>query len=93
MVQERIQRRLAAILAADVASYSRLMRRDDAKTLLALKSLRKDILQPLLAKHVGRIVKLMGDGVLVEFATAVHAESVLNPTKGGHLEGTQARQL
>ena len=68
-----MQRRLAAILAVDVVGYSRLMGRDEAGTLLALKSLRQDTLQPLLVKHSGRIVKLMGDGVLVEFASAVDA--------------------
>ena len=73
MADERVQRRLAAILAADVVGYSRLMERDEAGTLVALKSRRKDILQPLLAKHIGRIIKLMGDGVLVEFASAVNA--------------------
>ncbi|PAQ03331.1 adenylate/guanylate cyclase domain-containing protein [Mesorhizobium mediterraneum] len=73
MAEERVQRRLAAILAADVVGYSRLMERDEAGTLVAIKSRRKDILQPLLAKHNGRIVKLMGDGVLVEFASAVNA--------------------
>ncbi|WP_292623249.1 adenylate/guanylate cyclase domain-containing protein [Mesorhizobium sp.] len=73
MAEERVQRRLAAILAADVVGYSRLMERDEAGTFVAIKSRRKDILQPLLAKHNGRIVKLMGDGVLVEFASAVNA--------------------
>ncbi|TIT01977.1 MAG: adenylate/guanylate cyclase domain-containing protein [Mesorhizobium sp.] len=73
MAEERVQRRLAAILAADVVGYSRLMERDEAGTLVAIKSRRKDVLQPLLAKHNGRIVKLMGDGVLVEFASAVNA--------------------
>src|SRR5215472_10446473 len=73
MVEERVQRRLAAILAADVVGYGRLMERDEAGTVFALRSRRKDILQPLLAKHSGRIIKLMGDGVLVEFASAVDA--------------------
>jgi class 3 adenylate cyclase len=68
-----MQRRLAAILAADVVGYSRLMGRDEAGTLLALKARRKDILQPLLVTHAGRIIKLMGDGALVEFASAVGA--------------------
>ena len=68
-----MQRRLAAILAVDVVGYSRLMGRDEAGTLLALKSLRQDTLQPLLVKHSGRTVKLMGDGMLVEFASAVDA--------------------
>jgi adenylate cyclase len=73
MVEERIQRRLAAILAADVAGYSRLMEQDEVGTLAALKDRRKSVLQPLLALHHGRIVKQMGDGVLVEFASAVNA--------------------
>src|SRR5262249_34695374 len=67
------ERRLAAIFAADVVGYSRLMEMDEAETLVALKERRRDILMPLLAQHHGRIVKLMGDGVLVEFASAVNA--------------------
>jgi TolB-like protein/class 3 adenylate cyclase/Tfp pilus assembly protein PilF len=59
--------------AADVVGYSRLMQADEAGTLAALKTRRKEILQPLLAKHHGRVVKVMGDGVLVEFASAVEA--------------------
>ncbi len=66
-------RRLAAILAADVVGYSRLMERDEAGALAALKARRKDVLQPAVAKHHGRIVKVMGDGVLVEFGSAVNA--------------------
>jgi TolB-like protein/class 3 adenylate cyclase len=66
-------RRLAAIMAADVVGYSRLMEQDEAATLAALKERRKGILQPLVAQHEGRIVKVMGDGVLVEFASAVNA--------------------
>jgi adenylate cyclase len=73
MTEERAQRRLAAILAADVVGYSRLMEQDEAGTLAALKQRRRDILDPLVAQHRGRIVKVMGDGVLVEFASAVHA--------------------
>jgi class 3 adenylate cyclase len=68
-----MERRLAAILAADVVGYSRLMGRDEAGTLAALKSRRVDILKPVVSKYRGRIVKLMGDGVLVEFASAVNA--------------------
>jgi adenylate cyclase len=73
MAEERAQRRLAAILAADVAGYSRLMEQDENGTLAALKHRREVILKPLVAQHHGRIVKLMGDGVLVEFASAVDA--------------------
>src|SRR5471032_2150486 len=73
MAEERAQRRLAAILAADVVGYSRLMEADEFGTLDALKARRTEVLQPLVSKHRGRIVKLMGDGVLVEFASAVNA--------------------
>jgi adenylate cyclase len=73
MAEERAQRRLAAILAADVVGYSRLMAADEAGALAALKERRKRILDPLLAQYQGRIVKVMGDGVLVEFASAVNA--------------------
>ena len=73
MAEERAQRRLAAILAADVVGYSRLMQRDEIGTLAALKTRRSEILQPVVSRHRGRIVKLMGDGVLVEFGSAVDA--------------------
>src|SRR6516165_267281 len=73
MTEERVQRRLAAILAADVVGYSRMMQADEAGTMAALKSRRTEILQPLVSKHHGRIVKIMGDGVLVEFTSAVEA--------------------
>jgi adenylate cyclase len=68
-----MERRLAAILAADVVGYSRLMEQDEADTLAALKSRRKEVLDPLVAKHQGRVFKVTGDGVLVEFASAVNA--------------------
>lgn len=73
MAEERIQRRLAAILAADVVGFSRLMEQDEAGTMAALKSRRKAVLDPLVAKHQGRIFKTTGDGVLVEFGSAVNA--------------------
>jgi TolB-like protein len=73
VAEERVQRRLAAILATDVVGYSRLMELDEAGTLATLKELRRNILTPLVARHQGRIVKVMGDGVLVEFASAVNA--------------------
>jgi TolB-like protein len=73
MTEKRAQRRLAAILAADVVGYSRLMELDEAGTLAALKMRRQDVLVPLVAQHNGRVVKLMGDGVLVEFGSAVDA--------------------
>jgi adenylate cyclase len=73
MAEERAQRRLAAILAADVVGYSRLMEADEAGTLAALKERRKTILEPTIRSHGGRIVKVMGDGALVEFKSAVNA--------------------
>ncbi len=68
-----MERRLAAILAADVVGYTRLMRADEAGTLQRLTALRKGILEPLIADHRGRVVKLMGDGLLVEFVSLVDA--------------------
>src|SRR5262245_55913570 len=65
------QRRLAAILDADVVGYSRLMGRDESGTVLRLRDLRVRHLQPLVARHGGRIVKLTGDGILIEFSSAV----------------------
>ena len=66
-------RRLAAILAADVVGYSKLMVDDEAGTLATLKSHRRELFDPLTKQHGGRIVKLMGDGVLVEFPSVVDA--------------------
>ncbi len=68
-----IERRLAAILAADVAGYSRLMGADEEGVLAALRALREELFDPAITRHRGRIVKLMGDGVLVEFASVVDA--------------------
>ena len=73
MSSERAERRLAAILAADVAGYSRLMGTDEEGTLAQLKALRKTLVDVSIAEHRGRIVKTTGDGVLVEFASAVDA--------------------
>src|SRR5205814_7708971 len=69
-------RRLAAILAADVAGYSRLMGVDEEGTLERLKALRRELLDPKIAEHHGRIVKTTGDGLLVEFASVVDAVRV-----------------
>ena len=68
-----MERRLAAILAADIVGYTRLMRADEAGTLQRLTRLREGVLEPLIANHRGRVVKLMGDGLLVEFASLVDA--------------------
>src|SRR6266850_854090 len=69
----RVERRLAAILAADVAGYSRLIEADEEGTLGRLKALRAEIIDPNIAEHKGRIVKTTGDGLLVEFASVVDA--------------------
>jgi len=71
--EERVERRLAAVLAADVAGYSRLMGTDEEGTLSRLKTVRKALIDPTIAAHRGRIVKTTGDGMLVEFASAVDA--------------------
>src|SRR6266581_3132811 len=68
-----MQRRLAAILAADVVGYSRLMGTDEMGTLTSLKSHRRELVDSGIAEHRGRIVKTTGDGMLVEFASAVDA--------------------
>ncbi len=73
MSEERVERRLAAILAADVAGYSRLMGVDEEGTLAALKAIRRDLFDLKIKEHRGRIVKTTGDGVLVEFASVVDA--------------------
>ena len=73
MTEKRVERRLAAILAADVAGYSRLMGVDEEGTLAALKACRRDLIDPKIGERRGRIVKTTGDGALVEFASAVDA--------------------
>ncbi|RVD56783.1 adenylate/guanylate cyclase domain-containing protein, partial [Mesorhizobium sp. M8A.F.Ca.ET.023.02.2.1] len=73
MAEERNQRRLAAILAADVVGYSRLMGRDESGTLSAFKAHRHELVDAKIAEHQGRIVKLTGDGLLVEFPSVVNA--------------------
>ncbi len=73
MATEHIRRRLAAILAADVVGYSRLMERDETATHTALTARWKEVLEPLVERHQGRIFKRMGDGVFVEFGSAVNA--------------------
>ncbi len=68
-----MDRRLAAIFTTDVVGYSRLIRADEEGTLLALKTLREDLINPKIAEHTGRVVKLMGDGMLAEFSSVVGA--------------------
>jgi class 3 adenylate cyclase len=70
---ERVERRLTAILAADVVGYSRLLGADEEGTLERVKAMRRELLDPKIAEHRGRIVKTTGDGFLVEFASVVDA--------------------
>ena len=69
----RDQRRLAAIVSADVVGYSRLMGRDESGTLAALRSHRRELIDPKIAEHNGRVVKTTGDGLLLEFGSVVDA--------------------
>src|SRR5882757_6129225 len=73
LATERVERRLAAILAADVAGYSRLMGANEEGTLARLKAHRREMIDPKIKEHKGRIVKTTGDGILVEFASVVDA--------------------
>ena len=75
MAREHINRKLAAILAADVVGYSRLMGSDEEGTLSALKQHRQTIFDPAVAAHNGRIVKLIGDGTIAEFGSVMDAVS------------------
>jgi adenylate cyclase len=70
---ERVERRLAAILAADVAGYSRLMGADEEGTLARLKAHRRELIDPKIADHRGRVVNTTGDGILIEFPSVVDA--------------------
>jgi TolB-like protein/class 3 adenylate cyclase len=75
MIMATVERRLAAVLVADVAGYSRLMGTDEIGTLSALKIMRSELIDPEIAAHKGRLVKTTGDGILVEFASSVDAVS------------------
>src|SRR5438105_12656452 len=73
MEQERVERRLSAIMVVDVVGYSHLVEVDETATVAAVKALRVEVIQPLTTAHKGRIVKLMGDGLLLEFGSVVDA--------------------
>jgi adenylate cyclase len=73
MAEGRVQRKLAAILAADVVGYSRLTESDEEGTLERLRNVRRELFEPIVDEYRGRVVKLMGNGALVEFASAVDA--------------------
>jgi pimeloyl-ACP methyl ester carboxylesterase len=94
MESSTVQRRLAAILAADVVGYGRLMSVDEIATLEALKAHRRELIDPAIAAHHGRIVKTTGDGALVEFASVVDAEAMLTLMRlGWGQENPAFRQL
>src|ERR1700755_2266807 len=86
MARERVQRRLAAILAADIAGYSRLMGGDEEGTLAQLKAHRHAQLDPKIREYQGRIVKTTGDGLLAEFASVVDALRCAVEIQRGMLE-------
>jgi adenylate cyclase len=73
MATVRADRRLTTIMAVDIVGYSRLIQTDEAATLAAIKALRSAVIDPLVAEYTGRIVKLMGDGALIEFGSVVDA--------------------
>jgi hypothetical protein len=86
---DRVERRLAAILAADIVGYARLVEQDEAGTLAAIRDLRREAIDPLLAGHHGRIVKLMGDGGIVEFGSVVDAAEI--PGSGARVGASPGR--
>ncbi len=92
-----MERRLAAILAADVVGYARLIRADEEGTIADLRELRKDLIDPAIAANNGRIVKLIGDGILAEFASVVNAVSyameVQSAMPGRNAERPEARRI
>jgi adenylate cyclase len=83
MAEHRVERRLAAILAADVAGYSRLMGADEEGTLARLNAHRREFLEPTIAEHRGRIVKRTGDGILIEFVSVIDATRCAIQTQHG----------
>ena len=90
MSGERVERRLAAILAADVAGYSRLMGSDEAGTLARLRTHRRELIDPKIADHRGRVVKTTGDGILIEFPSVVEAVSCAVAVQRGMAERNAA---
>jgi adenylate cyclase len=86
MISERIERKLAAIVAADVAGYSRLMAADEEGTLARLKAHRKALIDPKIVEHSGRVIKTTGDGMLIEFASVVDAVRCVVEIQRGMLE-------
>ena len=90
MSEERVERRLAAILAADIVGYSRLMGRDEVGTLSRIRSHRREFIDPKIAEHKGRIVKTTGDGLLIEFTSVIDAVRCAAEWQSGMTERTAA---
>src|SRR5438874_13699704 len=90
MAEERVERRLAAILAADVVGYSRLMGANEEATLADLKRHRRELVDPKIGEHKGRIVKTTGDGFLVEFPSVVEAVACSVAVQRGMAERNSA---
>jgi adenylate cyclase len=90
---ERVQRRLAAILAADVAGFSALMERDEEGTYSRIGTLRRNVIEPCLSKHQGRLIKTIGDGFLAEFASPIAALRCALAIQSIQLEDPNALQL
>ena len=90
----RVERRLAAIMAADIVAYSRLIEADEARTLTAIRNLRLEVIDPLIADHKGRVVKLMGDGAILSSAPSSMPWPVPSPCRKGWLSisGRSARE-
>ena len=86
MATERVERRLAAILAADIAGYSRLMGADEEGTLARIKAYRRELIDPKIEEHRGRIVKTTGDGILIEFPSVIEAVSYAVAVQQGMVE-------
>src|SRR5437762_1435052 len=86
MGEAQVERRLAAILAADVVGYGRLMEANEERTMVALKQHRREFFDPTVAKHDGRIFKVMGDGFLVEFGSVLNAARCAVEIQRGMLE-------
>jgi adenylate cyclase len=97
MAEIRAQRRLAAILAADVVGYSRLMEHDEAGTLAAVRKLRADVIEPRLAEYQGRLFKTTGDGFLSEFPSVVNAvacaAAIQKAMAAGNTDQPEDRQI
>src|ERR1700746_434451 len=86
MASERPQRKLAAILAADVVGYSRLAGADEDRVLARLRALRSDLIDPTIAVHNGRVIKRTGDGILLEFRSVVDAVNCAVEVQNGMVE-------